>query len=875
MSYISAISSKDRNFVSVFERFDVSKREINSYKSPHYFYTKNSEGEFLDIYDTALQRYDFDSYEEFYSTVQQFKNAGTKLWESDISVEYKVLSENYFNKNSKIELNTTFFDIEVDYDRKRGFSNPQNPYAPVSAISVYHRHYGTSKVMVVLPSTVKKQDLAHLNGVLTLDTKYGVETVDLEVYDSEADLLLAFLVEIDNSDIISGWNSEGFDVPYVYERLKQIVGIRAANLLSFEGTRAPRYKTVKDPKRPGEEQQVLDIFGRVHLDFLLLYKKFVQGERDSYQLDSIAEEELGINKIEYDGSLADLYEFNFFTFLDYNAMDTIILKHLDRKTGYVNLAVMLSHMDAAQINDVLGTVKLTELSIINYCHYTLDRKVPDTVYSEGSGDKFGGAFVLPSVSGLHDMVGSIDVTSLYPSAMRTVNISPDTLLGQCYANDTDYSNIIEKSDKLVNIQFKDGSSDTKSGAEWNKFLRSNNYSISGFGTIFDQNKKGIIPALLESWFSERQRYKALAHKAKSAIGLTEDNAEKIKNKDLYDYYDKVQSIFKLKLNSTYGAFGNRFFKFFDIRLAESTTKSGREVLFHMARSIGLIFDGEYAYPNKHVIYGDTDSNYFKTNTDNVQDAFRVANDIADYINKSFPKFLKKRFLCIDGFDNMMSVSQEIISDKCIFTDGKKNYIMRVLKKDGKDVDEIKITGLGIKKTSLPKKVREKLQQIIGDFLRGEQWEISRLRYLEFMEYLMYDIPDKLALYLPSNVNKVEIYTNAYNIDNETRIAGGQAAAIFWNICLDQYNDTESFKIVSGMKIKRYVLKKKFGRFSSIAIPVDQKTTPQWFMDNIYPLIDEESTAAKLVLKPMEPIVSAMKETIPTRKELTIYDGFNF
>lgn len=173
---------------------------------------------------------------------------------------------------------------------------------------------------------------------------------------------------------------------------------------------------------------------------------------------------------------------------------------------------------------------------------------------------------------------------------------------------------------------------------------------------------------------------------------------------MYDYYDKVQSIFKLKLNSTYGAFGNRFFKFFDIRLAESTTKSGREVLFHMARSIGLIFDGVYAYPNKHVIYGDTDSNYFKTNTDNVQDAFKVANDIADYINKSFPKFVKKRFLCIDGFDNMMSVSQEIISDKCIFTEGKKNYIMRVLKKDGKDVDEIKITGLGIKKPVYQKRL---------------------------------------------------------------------------------------------------------------------------------------------------------------------------
>lgn len=865
MTYIATAMAPGWEEVIVWERDPNSGRRVmKRYDAEYYFFVQDEDGEYEDIHGNKLQKLEFEDSKSMRDTAERFRQSGERVYESDISAEYKALSKHYYGKDTG-KLNTTFFDIEVDFDKTKGFAGPENPYAPINAVALYHQHTDTMRVYAVPPpgQSWELKDIPE-------DIRNAVDVI---LCVNEKQLLRHLLEEFEDSDIISGWNSEGYDVPYVYERLKRVLGESAAEKLSFEHARKPRYKEIEDTY--GAARQKLEIFGRVHIDYLKLFMKFEPGERDSWSLEAVAEDELnGMDKLEYEGSLADLYRNDFVHFMRYNVRDCEILKGLEELKGYMVLAIMLSHMDAARIEDVLGTIKITESAIVNYCHYTLGKRVPDTNRDiNPSEGKFGGAFVLPPMWGLHDWLASIDVTSLYPSAMRTVNISPDTLVGQFINYSDDYEKLRRKSGTIT-ARFVDNSEQEMSAEEWGDFLREHKYSVSGYGTIFDQSKQGFIPALLTMWFAERKRYKALAAEAKAKSKQLKDAGDSSWKEwdDKYKYYDKVQSIFKLKLNSTYGACGNKHFKFYDIRLAESTTKTGREVLMHMARTIGKILEGEYSYPNKSVVYGDTDSCYFKTHCTNVDDALHVANVIADKINKSFPKFCRENLYCNEGYTDLVKVAQEIVASKSIFINGKKGYMMRVLKDEGKDADKIKVTGLQIKKTTMPRPIREKMTQVLADFLRGKDWEEAGYEILEFKEKLHSDNLIKLGL--PMRVKNIDAYVDKLNAGENTTIPGHVRASIFWNKCLAEYEDTATMRIVSGMKIQVYYLKKPIGKFKSIAVPVDLDVIPEWFTEHFANRISRDTQVEKLVDTKLKSILAAINERIPTRKSLLIDELFD-
>lgn len=865
MTYISTAMAPGWNEVIVWERNQkTGKRETKRYPAPYYFFVQDEEGEYQDIYGNRLCKLEFDDNKSFREAVERFTDLGERLYESDISPQYKVLSSHYYGKEVG-KLNITFFDIEVDYDKSEGFAGPENPYAPVNAVSIYHTHLDKMIVIAVPP------DKSWTIDKLPEDMR---ELAEIEFVKNERELLLRFFEEIDDSDIISGWNSEGYDVPYIYERAKAVLGQNVANKLSFDDARPPVYTEFED--KYGSIRQRLDIFGRVHVDYMQLFFKFEPGERDSFSLGAIAEEELdGMEKLEYEGSLADLYRNDFPFFIRYNIRDCEILKGLEELKGYMTTAIMLSHMDAAQIIDVLGTIKLTECAITNYCHHTLNCRVPDTNRNiNASGEKFGGAYVIDPQVGLHDWVASIDVTSLYPSAMRTVNISPDVLVGQFSNYDSDFRKLKNRENAEITALFGDDIAVTKSVEDWIQWLKDKKYSVSGFGTIFDQNKQGMIPALLTQWFNLRKEYKAKAAEAKKKFKELKEAGKPYKEiEDQYKYYDKLQNIFKLKLNSTYGACGNKFFKFYDLRLAESTTKTGQQILFHMASMIGKLLIGEYKFPNKAVIYGDTDSCYFKTYGETLEEAFEVATIIAKRINQSFHEFCAETFLVNENFNGLVKVAQEVVASKSVFIDGKKNYIMRVLKKDGIDVDEIKITGLQIKKTNIPKLVREALTNYFAKFLRGAEWKEVGVEILEFKEKLLKN-GDLSLLGKQTRVSNLEHYVEVLNAKTPgVTIPGHVMASILWNECLTQYGDKVSLKIVSGMKVRVFSLKKKVSVFRSIAMPVDLDIIPDWFIEHFIPRLDLETQVNKVVDKPLESLLFAIKERIPTRKDLLIDELF--
>lgn len=858
--YLSAALTKNRSEVMVWERGQNSKRVKKTYPVPYYFYVTNPNGSYKDIYGNPLTKLEFDTYPEFRATVDKYRAQGNKVFESDIRAEYKVLAEHYYGTELPSS-HITFFDIEVDYDKTLGYADVDDYSAPINAIALHHYWSGEDIVLAIPPRNRKGVTVEELG----IHKEYP--NVNIILFDNEKQLLIKFFELIEDSDIISGWNSAYFDVPYIYERTKRALGEAYANRLSFDGAPPPKYREVFDKK--GLPQTLMETGGRESVDYLEIFKKFEVVDRATFSLEAISEEKFpDLKKLDYDGSLYDLYRDNFEHFIRYNIRDCEILKALEDDLGYVRLAIQFAHSSSGLLKDVTGTIKLAELAIINFCHDVVDAKVPDSDYSmDGPSEKFMGALVLPPTVGMHEWVASVDVASLYPSAIRTVNISPETIVGQFFDNHKAYEAVMLESDESLFFKYESGEMEERPAKEWKRIFKESNYSISGYGSVFSLERQGFIPAILTDWFQQRKTYKKLAAQAKDKMKtLKKGSAEYITAKHDYENYHRLQYVFKIRLNSMYGALGNKFFKFFDVRLAESTTRSGQEVLMHMVRTTAKCIDGEYMYPSESTIYSDTDSCYFLTHARDKEEALAVGMAVEKRVNKSFPQFCKDAFLCTGDYSTLISAELDVVASKSIFIK-KKYYVMQLAYAEGTPTDKIKLMGVHLKKTTIPKPIANKLTEFVQDLLKDGEWAEIGQRIVEYKDWIIDEAPVSL-IGLPKGIGEFNDKEAAYLAgDTNITLSGHGAAALFYNLCVDEYKDTESFKIKSGMKIKTYYLNKKFGRFKSIALPTDLKNPPKWFMEHFAPLIDREAQALRLIDKPLAVILNAIDEMVPTRQSL--------
>ncbi len=369
----------------------------------------------------------------------------------------------------------------------------------------------------------------------------------------------------------------------------------------------------------------------------------------------------------------------------------------------------------------------------------------------------------------------------------------------------------------------------------------------------------------------------------------------------------------------YGALVNKFFRFSDYRLGESTTAVGRAIVTHQARKISEILDGNYdvdfpmyytmkdaalkgkstntaldspvfegKFQSESVVAGDTDSSYFLTHTTNIDDAIVVADEVAKQVNASYQAFMKKSFLCRPGFDDLIRCGREVVSDRGIFVE-KKRYMLHLVDLDGKRVDKCKVMGLDTKKTTLPAAISKKLDKFLERFLKGESWEDvshSIVRYKHELE-MSNNIMD---IGMPKGVKNVEEYTKRFQQDVDVGIdddiysarvkqtkkltlPGHVAASILYNQMLELHNDRISRPISSGMKIKVFNLKVKYGRFTSIALPTDAEFVPEWFYDNF--IIDKKMHIEKLVDNPLQNILKAIGKAPPTKSSLVFDEEWGF
>lgn len=528
MSYISALRSKDE--VYVWERIG-NKRKLVIYPAPYYFYYKSPKGTYTSIYGDKLARYDCADYSEFFALKKQQREKDDEekieLFESDIPPEIKVLSEHYYGKPAP-NLHVTFLDIEVDYMKSTGFASTKNPYAPINSVALYHKWLNKYCVIAVPPEQYQGDEAQLKSDMEAVHPLPDNTDLEIVLVHNERSLLRHFLEQIEDSDVLSGWNSKYFDIPYIGKRLERLKRTEMyLQKLSFPEAPPPRFVEERRMQYfSAEKVQTLQMYGRITTDYLELFKKYEVAERPSYKLESIADEVLpDLPKLTYEGSLSDLYRNNFPWFVRYNIRDTEILHGFEDRLGYVALANEMCHLSTAQFDHVTGTLKLSEYATINYCHHVLgglivndsraeyDEKPQPGVIDDDDDDEpaIQGAYVLEPKTGMHEWIGSIDINSLYPSSIRAINISPETLRGQFVGDETcgmiaASDAIARGDDTILYLQFEDGTVEEKPAHEWREILEQRKWSVSGYGTVFDQNKLGIIPKILSDWYDKRKEF---------------------------------------------------------------------------------------------------------------------------------------------------------------------------------------------------------------------------------------------------------------------------------------------------------------------------------------------------------------------------------
>ncbi len=851
MSYIDALFDREHDRIHIVGRRG-GERYYEEYPANYVFYYDDPRGKFRSIYGTPVSRFSTRLNKEFRKELRI--QSGKNIYESDINPIFRCLEENYKGQDAP-RLHTAFFDIEVDFDPVRGFSRPEDPFNPITAISVY-LDWLDQLVTLVRPPRHMSTETAR---------EIAAEFPNTFVFDSEADLLDTFLNLIDDADILSGWNSEGFDIPYTVQRITRVLSKDDTRRFCLWG-QMPKQRTFE---RFGAENITFDLVGRVHLDYMQLYRKYTYEERHSYSLDAIGEyEELG-SKTAFEGTLDQLYNQNWKTFIEYNRQDVQLLSAIDKKLRFLDLANTLAHENTVLLPTTMGAVAVTEQAIINEAH---ERGMVVPIRKERLTDEdtqAAGAYVAYPKKGIHEWVGSIDINSLYPSTIRALNMGPETIIGQLRPTMTDryiaekmrggasfaaaweglfgtleYTAVMDQQRGTeITIDWNNGEESVHSAAEIWKIVFDGNrpWILSANGTIFTHETEAIIPGLLKRWYAER---KEMQKKLKEC-----------KNKEDEEYWDKRQLVKKINLNSLYGAILNPGCRFFDKRIGQSTTLTGRAIARHMDAHVNECIFGKYDHVGESIIYGDTDSCYFsawpalKQEVEsgrmewNKETCVALYDGIAEQVNASFPAFMEQAFHCPRDMGAVIKGGREIVASKGLFIT-KKRYAVIYYDKEGRryDVDgkagKVKAMGLDLKRSDTPKVIQDFLADILNNVLTGATREqvIEKIRDFK----LAFSDRPGWEKGSPKRVNNLTMYTRREQAEGRANMPGHVRAGMNWNELKRMNSDNYSMQIVDGMKVIVCKLKDNPLGWTSIAYPTDELHLPQWFKE--LPFDDSEMEA---------------------------------
>ena len=901
MSYIDALMDRDKDIIHIVERVD-GVRRYQQYPANYTFYYADQRGKYRSVYGDSLAKFSCRKRTEFQKELRI--HSGKAIFESDINPVFRCLADNYLGVDSP-RLHTCFFDIETDFDPQKGFAPTSDPFNPVTAISLYLDWCDQLVTLCIPPRHMSSETVAEIAGKFE----------NTFVFDNETDMFNMFFDLIEDADILTGWNSSGYDIPYMVNRVTRVMSKDDTRRFCLWNQLPKERKFIMFD----QEQQTYDLVGRVHMDYLELYKKYNYESRHSYKLDSIGELEVGENKTQYEGSLDQLYNRDWHRFLEYNRQDTMLLFKIHDKLKFLNLASDIAHQNCVLLPTAMGSVAMIDQAVINEAH-SRDLIVPDktrTIDDKDSDEPTAaGAYVAVPKKGIHEWIGAVDVNSLYPSLIRALNMAPETIVGQIrphmteqYISDRMSDRVDERGKKikgmsfaaawdglfgtleytavmnqergtLLTIDWERGGSEEASAAQiWRLIFDSNKpWMLSANGTIYTYEREGIIPALLTKWYSER---KEIQRQLKAATTPEER-----------EFLDKRQLVRKILLNSAYGALLNPHSRFYDIRLGQSTTLGGRCVVKHMSAFLNEAITGVYDHNGEAIVYGDTDSCYFSAwpvlardlstqQTWNKDVAVQIYDQLGEQVNESFPVFMEQAFHAPRKYGEIVKCGRELVADRGIFIT-KKRYAVNIYDKEGKRLDtngargKIKAMGLDLKRADTPKYVQQFLTRVLDLVLAGTDREIIVQEIRDFKNLVAKNDPWTKGR--PTGVKKITFYEEQIrrNRDSGAKVnmPGHVRGAINWNHLRQLNGDNYSMRIVDGMKIVVCQLRNNALGMTSVSYPVDELRLPQWFKDLPF---DENAMMQSLVNEKIENLIGVLDWDVEADSDVnsTFSDLFTF
>jgi DNA polymerase elongation subunit (family B) len=764
-----------------------------------YAYTLNKKGKYITLDGRRVQK------------TFRFDKDDPNIYESDVQPIIRTLVDQYTQSDEpSVGHRLMIFDIEVEVTE--GFPSPQLAENKITSIALWDDLTKEYYVMVLDPENkleLKLNDSGIGHKTLEGGKKY------IESYKTEEELLGRFINKYREirPTIITGWNIDNFDIPYIYNRMTLLLGSNVSNLLS--PIQRVKYSEFKNR---------FEIAGVSCIDYLQIYRKFTPNEVSSYRLDDVGFNEVGENKISYEGTLNELYENDRKKFVDYNLHDVKIVVEIDKKLDYINIAKGICHIGHVPYEDIYWSSRYLEGALLTYCKkrdIVVPNKNRDARKLMGKDDKFVGAYVQDPIKGRHEWVYDLDVTSMYPSVIRSLNISPETKIGK--VDGWNAEEFVRNTVKTYTLRGTSGKEAGKLSEEQLKYYLDNNkVSIASNGVIYRTDKQGLIPAILTQWFDDRVQFRKLAKEFADSGDMKQ-----------YEYYDRRQYLQKILLNSLYGVLGLPIFRFYDIDNAEATTLGGQELIRFSKNMVNVYYNKTLKTKNdNNVIYIDTDSIFasavplvrarhpevdINSTVTMTQYILNIASEIQDFLNSSYDIYATK-FHNIK--EHYFDIKQELIARAGLFVT-KKRYGMKIINDGGIKVDKMLVRGLDTVRSSFAPALKELLSSVLDDILQDVPKDKIDERIFKFKKSMK--AMDYSRIASPTGVKKVEkfiVKTSSNLQDRDSGNIGGKLiythykkatpvhvkAALSYNDMMDYYGYRKYPKIRNGDKIKWVYLK---------------------------------------------------------------------
>lgn len=771
MAYQNAYYQREKNLVHIWD----DTLGYRSFPYTRYAYEPAVNGEYLSIYGDRLTK------------IYKFSKDDPNLFESDVPETTRVLVDLYSESDDPSQGHVILtYDIECEMES--GLPNPEEAKNELTSIALHDSATDQYWVLVMDKSgkmVEKKTDKAIV-----------IPFVD------ERDMLLKYLdlYEYINPSIVTGWNIDYFDTPMLYNRIKRLLGEKHANRLS------PIGECFWSPYR-----KRYFMAGVSYLDYIELYKKYNYGELPNYRLDTVAQIELGRGKVEYQGNLDQLFRDDIEKFIEYNLVDVELVVGFDKKLQFIDLCRGICHAGHVTYEDFVYSSKYLEGAMLTYLrrknlvapNKPADRREKMEALKEAGEGKFIGAYVKDPIVGKYDWIYDLDLTSLYPSIIMTLNISPETKMGKI--QDWDANKFIKGE-----VDYYQIGDERISKENLRKYLDESKYSIASNGVLYSTDKVGCIPGILDLWFNQRVEFRKLEKKYGK-----EGDMEK------YAFYAKRQLVQKILLNSLYGVLGLPAFRFYDIDNAEAVTLTGQNVIKSTADMANIKYNKELGTKDiDSNIYIDTDSVFFSAVPlmdkrfpnwrSEEQDTIAgyvdgIAGEVQDYLN-NFYNILSVKVFNVPADKHRFEIKKEFVAKSGLWV-AKKRYAQWIIMNNGVPMDKLDVKGLDVKRSSFPKAFQEIMAEVLISILRGETETQISDKVLAFKKRMTeYEIKD---IAKNSAVKELTKYMGKkrqpFQVEKGT--PAHVKAAIAYNDCLKHFETPFKYSPMgNGDKVKWVYLK---------------------------------------------------------------------